>query len=391
MKYLTFFVLVLFVCSCKNKEISEIKTINVLTQEGTELKGLSEIATDIQYIPLETHPDGLMKFVNYLKTDADKFYISTVIEILCFDRSGKFLYKLDQQGRGPNEYVYISDYDINSEKKQMITLTRGKLYFYNIADNGFSLLKHLDLSIQPQYADFIPGQDNIMLSFTAATGENEYQTVIINPEGDTLFKKPNYYRFTKNTKVYMGFSADNIIYPMDDIIRIKGLFSDTLFSLKSNREIVPYMIMNIEGKGITTDFLANVDAAAASSGTSPASGFLMISQLNETEKYLFYRYYYQQSGKWIVYDKKTEEERFFDSKILLKDDISGGVNVEPKFVCDGVIYSWTDALSFKKHMSDGEFRDSEVKNPQRKAELEKLAASISEDDNHILIAITPKK
>ena len=169
------------------------------------------------------------------------------------------------------------------------------------------------------------------------------------------------------------------------------MFSDTLFSLKSNREIVPYMIMNIEGKGITTDFLANVDAAAASSGTSPASGFLMISQLNETEKYLFYRYYYQQSGKWIVYDKQTEEERFFDYKILLKDDISGGVNVEPKFVCGGVIYSWTDALSFKNHMSGEEFRNAEVTNPQRKKELEKLAESIREDDNHILIAITPKK
>lgn len=391
MKYLVFFILVLFICGCKSKESTLIKTIDLLSAAGTELKGLSEIATDIQYIPLETHPDGLMKFVNYLKTGNDKFYISTVLEVLCFDRSGKFLYKLDQQGRGPNEYVYISDYDINPDKNQMITLTRGKLYFYDIADNGFSLLKHLDLSIQPQYADFIPGQDNIMLSFTAATGENEYQTVIINPEGDTLFKRPNYYRFIKNTKVYMGFSADNIINPLDDIIRIKGLFSDTLFTITGDYEIIPCMVINSGGKGITTDFLANVDAAAASSGTSPASGFLMISQLNETEKYLFYRYFYQQSGRWVVYDKATEEERFFDSKILLKDDISGGVNVEPKFVCDGVIYSWTDALSFKNHMSGEEFRNAEVTNPQRKKELEKLAESIREDDNHILIAITPRK
>ena len=38
-----------------------------------------------------------------------------------------------------------------------------------------------------------------------------------------------------------------------------------------------------------------------------------------------------------------------------------------------------------------DFRNGEVMNPARKAELEKLAATLEEDDNHLLIAITPKK
>jgi hypothetical protein len=80
-----------------------------------------------------------------------------------------------------------------------------------------------------------------------------------------------------------------------------------------------------------------------------------------------------------------------DSKILLKDDISGGLNVEPKFACNGLIYSWTDALAFKKHMSGDDFRKAEVKNPNRKTELEKLATSVKEDDNHLIIVITLKK
>ena len=53
----------------------------------------------------------------------------------------------------------------------MIVLTRGKLYFYNETDSGFALLKQLDLKLQPQYCDFFPDQDNILLSFTASTGE----------------------------------------------------------------------------------------------------------------------------------------------------------------------------------------------------------------------------
>jgi len=42
-------------------------------------------------------------------------------------------------------------------------------------------------------------------------------------------------------------------------------------------------------------------------------------------------------------------------------------------------------------MSGDEFRKAEVKNPTRKAELEKLAESVKEDDNHLLIVITLKK
>ena len=388
MRYLVFFILVLFVCSCKSKESPSVKTIDILSPTGPELKNLSEIATDIQYIPLETHPDALMKLVRYLKTGNDKFYISTVTEILCFDRSGKFLYKLDQQGRGPEDYVYITDYDINPDKRLMVALTREKVHFYNETEQGFQLSKQLDLVTQPQYADFFPGQDNIVLSFTASTGENKYQSVIVSPDGDTLIKKPNSYRFTKNTKVYMGFNYDNIIIPFAGKFRIKGFLSDTIFTITDKYEFIPYIILNTGGKGITTDYIANIEPATAMSGPS---GFLNISEVNETEKYLFYKYNYQQEVNWGVYDKETVENRLFDAKLLLKDDISGGVNIEPKFVCEETIYSWTDALSFKKHMSGEEFRNAEVTNPQRKKELEQLAESIREDDNHILIAITPKK
>jgi hypothetical protein len=391
MKYTTLIILAMFLCCCNSKDNNVIKTIDVQSPAGPEIKNLSEIATDIQYIPLETVPEALMRFVNYLKVANDKFYINTVREILCFDKSGKFLYKLDQQGRGPNEYIYLSDYDIKPEKNLMIVLTRGKLYFYNETDSGFLMVKELDLKMQPQYSDFYPGKDNILLSFTASTGENKYQCVCISPEGDTLFKRPNYYRFTRISKVVMGFSTDNIINKNDEIIRIKGFLNDTMFTISRDHKFIPYMVMNTGGKSMTTDFLANVPPPDMSSGTSPAAAFLQISEILEAERYLFYRYYYQKTSSWGVYDKNSDQTYRFDSKSLLKDDISGGLKIEPKFVCNGLIYSWTDALSFKNYMSGDEFRKAEVKNPDRKRELEKLAESVKEDDNHLLIVITPKK
>jgi len=391
MRYLALIILTLFFCSCGSKDNSTIRTIDLLSPGGQQVTNLSEIADDIQYIPLETHPDALMKFVGFLKEGNDKFYINTVLELLCFDKSGKFLYKLDQRGRGPNEYVYLSDYDIKPEENLVIVLTRGKLYFYNETDTGFNLGRQLDLKKQPNYVDFFPGQDNILFSFSASTGENKYQCVGITPEGDTLFKQPNLYEFTRTSKVVMGFSSDNIINKYDDKMRIKGFLNDTIFTINNDFKFVPFMVLNSGGKSITTDFLANVPAPDMSSGTSPTAAFLAISEILEVEKYLICRFYYQKGSTWILYDKNNDQILQFDGQELLKDDISGGINIEPKFACNGKIYSWTDALKFKTHMSGDEFRNAEAKNPTRKAELEKLAESVKEDDNHLLIVITPKK
>ena len=391
MRYLTLIILTLLFSSCGSKDNSTIKTIDLLSPGGQQITNLSEIADDIQYIPLETHPDALMRFVGFLKSGNDKFYINTVLELLVFDNTGKFLYKLAQQGRGPGEYIYLSDYDIKPEKNQVIVLTRGKLNFYNETDTGFNLKRQLNLKIQPNYVDFFPGQDNILLTFTASTGENKYQCVGITPEGDTLFKRPNYYKFTRTSKVVMGFNSDNIINKYDETMRIKGFLNDTIFTINNDFKFDPFMVMNSGGKSITTDFLANVPVPVTSSGSSPAAAFLAISEILELEKYLLCKHYYQDGSTWIVYDKESDQILQFDGKELLRDDISGGINIEPRFACNGIIYSWTDALKFKTHMSGDEFRKAEVKNPTRKTELEKLAESVKEDDNHLLIVITPKK
>lgn len=391
MRYMALIILALLFCSCGSKDNSTIKTIDLMSPGGQQITNLSDIADDIQYIPLETNPDALMRFVGSLKSGNDKFYINTVFELLVFDKTGKFLYKLDQHGRGPNEYVYLSDYDIKTEENLVIVLTKGKLYFYNETDTGFNLGRQLDLKIQPSYVDFFPGQNNLLLTFSASTGGNKYQCVGITPEGDTLFTHPNYFKFTRTSKVMMGFSSDNIINKYDEKMRIKGFLNDTVFTINNDFKFDPFMVLNSGGKSITTDFLANVPAPDMNSGTSPTAAFLAISEILEVEKYLMCRFYYQKSSTWILYDKNSDQTLQFDGKELLKDDISGGINIEPRFACNGIIYSWTDALAFKKQMSGDDFRKAEVKNPNRKSELEKLAASVKEDDNHLLIVITPKK
>jgi hypothetical protein len=386
----TLFLILLVICiSCSSgRNNSDVITIDVESPSAMEIKNISDIATDVRYIPLETHPDALMRFVNYLKTGNDRFYISTVLEILCFDKNGKFLYKLNQQGRGPGEYVYLSDYDILPEKKEMTVITRGKLNFYNENDSGFMLVRQIDLKTNPGYIDYLDDK-NLLLTFAVSNGENKFQNIVLSLDGDTLLKRPNFNTFTRTSKAVMGFSADGIILKHDKAMRFKNVLNDTVFTITNTYKFEPYIILNTGGNNITTDFLANVPMPD-NSGSSPLAQFLMVTDLNEVDRFFIYRWNHQQSHYWSVYDKKQNLTFKFDTKEMLKDDISGGKNLDPKFVCNGIIYSWTDALTLKNHLNSDEFKKAEVLNPGRKKELEKLAETLKEDDNHILIEITPK-
>lgn len=392
MKLGTLLLLSILLCCCKTERTSSVETLDVLSPDGPELKNLSEIASDIHYIPLETTPKALMRFLMNLKATEDKYYFNTILELLCFDKNGKFLYKLDSQGRGPEEYTYLSDYDLLPEKNLVIVLATvsGKLLFYNETDSGFRYLRKLDFKVHPSYCDFIPDQENILLSYTSADGEDKFQCIVINQAGDTLFKRPNYYKFTRISKVVMGFNIDNVINKIDNTLSIKGFLSDTMFTITSDYNFIPYKILNTAGYGINTDFLANVPAPDPNAA-SPAAKFLMLSEILDVDRYLLFRYYYEKNGIWNVYDKESGITSYFDTKKLLVDDISGGINIEPKFCYDGLLYSWTDALTFKKLMSEKSGKSNVVKDQKRAEEVKRLAESIKEDDNHILIVITPKK
>lgn len=372
MKLATIVLLSLTLCSCKSEQTSSIVTLDVLTPDAPELKNLSEIASDIQYIPLETTPKALMRFLMNLKATEDKYYFNTILELLCFDKNGKFLYKLDSQGRGPEEYTYLSDYDLLPEKNLVIVLASvsGKLLFYNETDSGFKYLRKLDVKVHPHYCDFIPDQENILLTYTTADGENKFQCIVINQEGDTLFKRPNYYKFNRVSKVVMGFGIDNVINKYNKTLSIKGFLTDTMFTITNDYKFVPYKILNTAGYGINADFLANVPPPDPNAG-SPAAKFLMLSEILDVDRYLLFRYYYEKVAKWNVYDKNSGITSFFDGKNLLIDDISGGINIEPKFCYDGVLYSWTDALTFKKLMSEKSGKNIEFKNQNRVEEVKR--------------------
>jgi hypothetical protein len=125
----------------------------------------------------------------------------------------------------------------------------------------------------------------------------------------------------------------------------------------------------------------------------------------ETKDFLVLVYSYKK--KWIALINKNSKESFLSEvesfggilgrKQLggILNDLDGGIMFQPEnyYVendCEYMI-SWINPYQLKMHIAGNEFLKSVPKYPEKKKELEKVAASLKETDNPVLMMLRLKK
>lgn len=105
---------VLFVClfmSCgKQPAVSSVgMTIGVETNASIE-----EFIEEVALVPLETNDECLLGELEKIYESDGRLYIldKRKAAVFVFDKSGKYLYKIERRGNGPEEYVEVSDFDV---------------------------------------------------------------------------------------------------------------------------------------------------------------------------------------------------------------------------------------------------------------------------------------
>ena len=386
MKTSVLFLLAAILCTCNRVTENSVKPILLLGKPESKIANLSDIASDIDYIPLETDSNSLIRYIYDLKTSEKYFYVKSLSEIICFDKQGSYLFKLNKQGRGPEEYNYIYDFDVSPKNNLLVINTSKKILIYNQSNKGFTFKNSLKCKFQPSQVRFIPNEESMMLSYSTSYGYEKYRNVVIDLNGDTLVTRPNYYKYVKfDDSGLSAFKNDNISFVFGNRLHFKEMFSDTIFYLDHSLKILPYLILNSEGKLPTSQYMGDWRNVF-----NRYTEFIHFNYIIELPRYLIYSFNYANSVWLTVYDKSENKKFGINSTTFLKDDLIGGLNFEPKFCCDGVLYSWVDALSLRNFVESDAFKNSIVKEPQKKMELKTFINSINDTDNPILIAVTLK-
>jgi hypothetical protein len=341
---------------------------------------LSRIATSLEYIPLETNEKDI------LGGSLNKIFVTSQ-EIFVFDfghgayrftPDGKFINKIGQVGRGPNECIKPVNMVLDSINKYIILLDHKKLVKYNYIGNF----------INKYPTDFT--SDNIMLI---------KDDVILLKDMFYQFQKPNerfsFYFFSEEKQKMISKIAcekkdkipfsicDPIMYNYNNQTYIKDYWSDTIYQVTDPYNLKAYAVIKT-GK---FDYRVKDDNSVFTGVANPEDTWIIdINYISETDRFIFLL-----SNKGLfVYDKAQKETiccnmiEENNTPSHFKNDLAPGPN--PKvFIYNNTIDNNTQiSYNFASEFFD--------KNSNKIMQgLDKSLKNLKPEDNQVLLKIRFKK
>lgn len=407
MNYKTFILIFLLLAahSCSETREDNASQATVLNLEkaldNAENISLSRYASSIRYIPLQTTDSSAIgKILNLCHNDGC-FYISYMgsREIAVFSESGRFIRKINRNGRGPGEYTHIAGIfaDSDTDGKGAIGVLCQSAFIYDSEGNYLRNLPGIDSLRKKKYwmtdilrmenGDYvamlrIPDTEDISTQLEMfALLDNTGNIKSVHPAGKLLFK------MNISPEMVMVTLRPSNAYIYNGQINIaKGAF-DTVYAYGRDYERKARYVINY-GKyyGMAFDDLFDPEAI---SGTRP---FI------ERDDFLIFRMFIpkgkfpatqddngSETAKAVVtflYDKKEKElfslaQDGISAVSGFKNDIDNGINFTPSFFTGGKMYQAVEADLFMEYAK-----------ASGSHQMKRIAEQISEDSNPVLIEVT---
>ena len=224
-RFLNLFILVCAVCISCNRtgDDNNHQLITVDIHQQGEIKDF--IKSMDGYVFLETNDSSILQGIDKLKIEDDVIYIADGDVLQMFGKKdGKWLGKIDRQGRGPGEYMYINDFDVY--ESEIYVLTGDRIIVY---DNLGSALRTVKLKYA--YDKFCIIDSGRIWLYSSRSNDGKFNFVLIDPSEDSKvlaeydpFEENESYLFSDNRPffgeesgfVYTAQIYDNIVYRLSE-------------------------------------------------------------------------------------------------------------------------------------------------------------------------------
>ncbi len=392
-------IIVLFSCTQK-KEVDNIVDLTLITEPNST--NLSELGSEITYIPLETNEGCIIQQIDKLIHEGGAFYLRSSNEnkvtpekgapppppmmptrsLYRFSENGDFICQISRKGGGPSEYTDILDFWYNTSNNTI------DIFFPN-SIKEFSLdgiwKKNITLDNNEVYS--LAYANNQFLGFiNNASGQTEYSFVLFDANGQIINKYKNKYKFS-SSKNGIYYSSACVFYRYDGILHCKEMYSDTIFSF-DNEAFMPKYILNQGEAKYTIDLREKFNSV-------DFTQIIFQNKIFESKNYLFYQYRLEDRDNCFIQNKSNGTQYLIDNEIGMVNDVDNGPNfkIQNTVIVDGTEYmvSWINAFELKAHVDSEAFKNSTPRHPEKKKELEKLANNLNENDNPVLMLIKLKE
>lgn len=381
-----FLVFILFSCKPHQNTLYEFDPRTLKENKIT----LSEIADDISYIPLDSSiPIGLIYYPRYFVNNS--IYLSTMNSgILVFDRKGKLIRKIGAFGRGPGEYTYCFNFTVDDKNETVYVLDSKIIKVYSksgIFQRNISL-KEFGEGV----AAIIFYNSKLLLSYCI-----QYEG--INDEWIALDTLGNLVKTKKRTDKPFSVNWDlgGGMYKLENRIYNWNPWRDTIFSILPDLSYEPSFLFAPWENRVPRTMIT--DISQFQTFNTPNSVF-------ETNNYLVCGYKYNKKIGIALIDKKSKKSYLtylepgppsYGITYIggIFNDLDAGVRFQPENYYEEknreYIISLINPYDIKALVKTNEFKRSQPKYSEKKKEFEKLAASLKETDNPVLMLVRLKK
>ena len=354
---------------------------SILTVDLTKAKQgnipMSSIFNKVEYIPLETHPDGLLTPTSrYFVTDKYIIAVDVFKKTCLFDRkTGKFIHQISKEGGGPEEYrrfmLYSNPLDERNNIIYAHDVTRLKGY-----DIETGKLRTIVEGNPDGRCLWSLGNDKYITSVPNKSGNEVIRLKKIDKSGTVYKTYPNYSFFDPKL-----FARDDqpggtplFYYLENKLYMTPGFLGDTAY-LITDETLIPHFVVRTGNKPYGKSIEEN-----------SVKDKKTLHLVRETSRYIFFNYGIGHNAFGLYsgyYDKRTKQIYIKNYGFL--NDIDGlpvftPTHFNEKQEAIGRIIP-EEILEYVERVGVSSL------SPRAKA----LIKDMQEDDNPIVVIAQPKK
>ena len=392
-------VAILLVTSCKNghksNQTSNGATADTIAVEADVYRGPVTIHLDDKLVPLyDTLRMGeMIESVRYIQLESsdnaliDAAWVRKMEDIYCvvggfpnsimklFDAKGNYIRDVFLIGRARDEVAMFSSYTVNVPGREIIanSVPTEKLIFFNLDSLNYKTVYKNDVSFQRLYplgkGHYVTRPDNNSVVL-GATIEEKYDSLphlifydsLFNATG-TVGEGAHPYRNLETTvppclNTTVLESGDGIIY--------RYVYSDTVFTVDADEQMMPAIILDIPEK---------LKPTMKQSETDPLSRkeqMIYVEEFQLSKDYVFITYHFGGKNYSGIWSRDS-------GKLLYQNTYLMGQNP---------ILISVDGVSVQSNIQYLDRKDNVIITPVAASYLTGIVEGVKDDDNAVIMEIT---
>lgn len=350
----------------------------------------STFIEDIEYIKLETNLEHLIGEGSAYPCPDGFMIKDRENELAVFSKEGRYLTTIGKKGAGPTEYPYANfpqiDYVQNRVYFQFNTSTVAR---YSL-DGHF--LDKFDVQDFGKIWRIIYDGNNFQISGLFNTQQEVYHPFgIYSKEGELEelisldLPEANSINFSPAAEFHMSIDNKVLVY---------NIYPDTIHYLNEDKQLLPYLILDLDGNGIKYNERFNFEQKMKRRGNHSDVkilgdyGSILIFQVTINGD-LFLAFFNKQNSDIIKLNGYMVNQ---DPISWLVNDIDGGPGT-CYFSCDNNYngYTLVQAIDLIALYESGKIDEAVIKSPKKRKQLIELIKTLDENDNPVVMKVKFKK